>query len=124
MEFSRKAPVLTGLLLTVSIVGANYTDSTFWVIFCLAVAFFGNGLASITWIFVSTLAPKHLIGLVGGVFNFMGGLSAVVIPTAIGFLVEEGDFKPALLFISLLALTGFFSYLFLVGKVERIEVEQ
>lgn len=124
MEFARKAPVLTGLLLTVSIVGANYTDSTFWVIFCLAVAFFGNGLASITWIFVSTLAPKHLIGLVGGIFNFMGGLSAVVIPTAIGFLVEDGDFKPALLFISLLALTGFFSYLFLVGKVERIELEQ
>lgn len=124
MEFARKAPVLTGLLLTVSIVGANYTDSTFWVIFCLAVAFFGNGLASITWIFVSTLAPKHLIGLVGGIFNFMGGLSAVVIPTVIGFLVKDGDFKPALLFISILALTGFFSYLFLVGKVERIELEQ
>lgn len=123
MEFSRKAPVLTGLLLTVSIVGANYTDSTFWVIFCLAVAFFGNGLASITWIFVSTLAPKHLIGLVGGIFNFMGGLSAVVIPTVIGFLVEDQNFEPALLFIGLLALTGFFSYLFLVGKVERIEVE-
>jgi len=31
-------------------------------------AFFGNGLASITWIFVSTIAPKHLIGLAGGVF--------------------------------------------------------
>ena len=54
----------------------------------------------------------------------MGGLSAVVIPLAIGYLAEGGNFEPALLFISLIALTGFLSYVFLVGKVERIELEQ
>lgn len=120
-ELARKAPVATGMLLSVSIIGANYTDSTFLVIFFLSIAFFGNGFASITWVFVSTMAPKHLIGLIGGVFNFMGGLSAVVAPTVIGFLVKEGDFRPALFFIGFLAILGLFSYLFLVGKVERIE---
>ncbi len=123
-EVARKIPVLSGTLLSVSIIGANYTESTFFVIFFLAIAFFGNGFAAITWIFVSTMAPKHLIGLIGGVFNFIGGLSAVIVPMVIGFLVEDDNFEPALFFIGSLALTGFFSYIFLVGKVERIVIDE
>jgi ACS family D-galactonate transporter-like MFS transporter len=42
------------------------------VIAFLALAFFGNGSASITWSLVSTLAPARLLGLTGGVFNFIG----------------------------------------------------
>ena len=87
----------------------------------MAIAFFGNGLASITWVFVSTLAPKHLVGLTGGVFNFIGGLAAVVVPIVIGFLVSEGNFSPALIFIGSLAFIGTCSYIFLVGKIKRIE---
>lgn len=121
-EVARKAPILLGMLLSVSIIGANYTDSTFWIIFSLSFAFFGNGLASIGWVFISLLAPTRLIGLVGGVFNFIGGLSAVVTPIIIGYLVKEGNFAPALFYIGGLAFLGFCSYLFLIGKVERIEV--
>jgi len=120
-ELSRKAPVLVGLLLSAAIVGANFTDNTFFVILFLTIAFFGNGLASIGWVFISLMAPKHLLGLVGGVFNLIGGLSAVFIPTAIGFLVQGGDFKPALFLIGALTIIGFFSYLLVVGKVERIQ---
>lgn len=120
-EFARKAPIILGLLLTTSIVGANYTDNTFWVITFLSIAFFGNGLSSIAWVFVSLLAPKHLVGLVGGCFNSVGGLSAVVVPIIIGYLVQDGDFKPALLFIASLAIIGCLSYLFLVGKIQRID---
>ena len=41
----------------------------------MALAFFGNGFASIT---VAGLlpAPMRLIGLTGGVFNFVGGWAA------------------------------------------------
>lgn len=86
----------------------------------MCLAFFGNGFASITWVFVSTLAPKNLVGLTGGVFNFIGGLASIIVPIVIGFLVSDGNFKPALLFIGLLGLMGVLSYIFLVGKVERI----
>lgn len=120
-ELARKAPVLIGMLLSIAIVGANYTDNTFLIIFFLSLAFFGNGLASITWVFVSLLAPQRLIGLVGGVFNFIGGLSAAITPIVIGFLAEGGDFKPALLYIGVVAFIGFCSYLFLVGKVKQVE---
>lgn len=77
-------------------------------------------MASIAWVFVSTLAPKHLIGLTGGVFNFIGGSASIIVPLAIGYLVKGGNFAPALVFIGLLALLGAASYIFLVGKVERI----
>ena len=90
----------------------------------MTLAFFGNGLASITWVFVSTLAPKHLVGLTGGVFNFIGGTASIIVPVVIGYLAREGNFAPALVFIGALALTGAFSYIFLVGKVERIQTAE
>ncbi len=120
-ELARKAPILLGMLLSVTIIGANYAHSTTFIIVFMALAFFGNGLASIAWIFVSALAPKHLIGLVGGVFNFMGGVSGIVTPIVIGVLVKDGNFAPALFMVGAIALLGFFSYLFVVGKVERVD---
>jgi len=122
-EVARKVPVLSGMFLSIAIIGANFTNDTFFVVLFLSLAFFGNGLASIGWVFISLMAPKHLIGLTGGVFNLIGGLSAVVIPTAIGLLVKGGDFSPALFFIGALTIMGFFSFLFVVGKVKRIEVK-
>ncbi|NJB35216.1 MFS transporter [Croceivirga sp. JEA036] len=123
-EIARKAPVIGGTLLSTIIIGANYTDNTTLIIAFLALAFFGNGFASITWVFISLMAPKNLIGLTGGVFNFIGGLSAVVTPVVIGYLVKEGDFSPALLYISMVALVGFLAYVFLVGSVKRIEIDK
>ena len=72
----------------------------------MAIAFFGNGLASIAWVFVSLMAPKNLLGLVGGVFNFIGGLSGIIVPFVIGVIVKDGDFKPALFFIAALTIIG------------------
>ena len=120
VEVSRKTPIIIGMLLSTCIIGANYSDSTFLVILFLALAFFGNGLASIAWVFVSLLAPKELIGLTGGAFNFIGGLSGIIVPVVIGYLVEGGDFSPALFFIGAIALLGFISYTFIVSKVVRI----
>ncbi|MEM6963914.1 MAG: MFS transporter [Bacteroidota bacterium] len=119
-EVARKAPILVGMLLSMAIIGANYTDDTALIILFLSIAFFGNGLASIGWVFISLLAPVRLIGLVGGVFNFIGGLSAVITPIVIGYLVDEDNFAPALFYIGALAFLGFCSYLFLIGKVERV----
>jgi ACS family D-galactonate transporter-like MFS transporter len=124
VEMSRKAPIIIGMLLSTCIIGANYTNSTFFIIFFLALAFFGNGLASIAWVFISLMAPKKLIGLTGGAFNFIGGLAGIVVPIVIGYLVEDGDFGPALFFIGGIALLGFISYTFIVGKVERIVLKE
>ena len=56
-------------------------------------AFFGNGLASITWSLVSAIAPERLIGLTGGVFNFFGNLSGITVPIVIGYLARDYGFS-------------------------------
>ena len=122
ISMARKPPIIFGLLLSGCIVGANYTDDTALVIFFMSLAFFGAGMALISWVFVSTLSPKHLIGLTGGVFNFMGNLASIVVPIVIGYLASGGNFEPALLFIGVLGVVGACSYIFLVGKIERSTV--
>jgi len=116
---ARKTPIIIGLIVSASIVGANYSTSTAAIIFFMALAFFGAGMALISWVFVSILSPKHLIGLTGGVFNFMGNLASIIVPIVIGYLAKDGDFKPALVFIGALGLIGAGSYLFLVGNIEQ-----
>ncbi len=123
VEIARKTPIIIGMLLSTCIIGANYTDNTFFIILFLAIAFFGNGLASIAWVFISLMAPEKLIGLTGGAFNFIGGLAGIIVPIVIGYLVADGDFSPALFFIGGIALLGFISYTLIVGKVERIVVK-
>jgi ACS family D-galactonate transporter-like MFS transporter len=121
LSASRKIPVLTGIALSVLIVGAQFVESPALIIMFLAIAFFGTGMASITWSFVSAIAPERLIGLTGGVFNLFGGLSSIVIPIAIGYLVQGGGFGPALALCSCLAVVAACSYIFLVGRMERVQ---
>jgi len=118
---ARKRPIIVGLLISALILGANYVDTPAMVILFMSLSFFGVGFASITWIFVSTLAPKHLIDVTGGVFNFIGQSAGIIVPIVIGFLASGGNFAPALIFIAALGLLGACSYLFLVGNVERIQ---
>lgn len=118
---ARKVPIISGLLLSTSIVGANFVESPRLIVMFLTVAFFGNGFSSIAWIMVSSLAPKRLIGLTGGVFNFFGNLSSIVVPIIVGRLIHGDNFKPALVYISTVALVGALSYIFVVGRVERVE---
>ena len=54
---ARKFPLITGLALSTTIVAANFVDQTAAVVGLMALAFFGNGMASIAWVFVSFLAP-------------------------------------------------------------------
>ena len=70
---------------------------------------------------MSALAPKELLGLTGGVFNFIGSLASIIVPLVIGLLVQGNNFAPGLLFVALLALTGALAYIFVVGRVERID---
>ncbi|PWC19564.1 MFS transporter [Brenneria corticis] len=117
---ARKTPIICGLLISTCIMGANYTNDPIWITVLMAVAFFGNGFASITWSLVSSLAPIRLIGLTGGVFNFVGGLGGITVPLIIGYLAQDYGFAPALTYIAVVALIGALSYIFLVGDVERV----
>jgi len=119
LAYSRKFPVISGLLLSTAMIGANYTSDTSLIILFMTLAFLGNGVASISWVFVSSLSPPGLIGLTGGVFNFFGNLSSIFIPIVVGSLASNGDFDLAVVFISLMSIAGACCYIFLVGKMNE-----
>jgi len=120
LTFARKLPIIGGLLLSTSIVGANFVESHAAIMAFLTFAFFCNGVASIHWSLVSATAPERLIGLTSSVFNLMGGLAGVLSPIVIGFLLRGGDYRMPLVFIAVIEMLGVFSYIFVVGKLERV----
>jgi MFS transporter, ACS family, D-galactonate transporter len=117
---ARKTPIVAGLLLSASIIGANYVDTPALIIAYMTLAFFGNGLASITWSLVSAIAPERLLGLTGGVFNFFGNLSGIAVPIIVGYLARDYGFSAGLIYVGALAVVGALSYVFVVGTVERL----
>jgi MFS transporter, ACS family, D-galactonate transporter len=120
----RKLPILTGLLLACTIVIANFVDSDQVVIAVLSVAFFGQGMVNLGWTLITDVAPKKLIGLTGGVFNFCANLAGIITPIVIGVIVgTTGSFFYALAYIAVVAAIGALSYIFIVGEVRPVEME-
>jgi ACS family glucarate transporter-like MFS transporter len=120
---ARKTPIVLGFLLSSSVVLANYTTSPGLIIVIMSVAFFAKGMAGLTWTLVGDMSPKEIIGLSGGIFNTFGNLAGIVTPIVVGFIVNRThSFSGALLFIGIFLLIGCLSYLFIVNKVERLEI--
>jgi ACS family D-galactonate transporter-like MFS transporter len=122
-NIARKVPIIGGLLLASLIVSANYVDSDAAVIAILSVAFFGQGMVGLGWTVISDVAPKALMGLTGGLFNFATNLAGIITPLVIGFIIDAtGSFVWALTFVGAIALLGALSYIFLLGDIKRIEL--
>jgi ACS family D-galactonate transporter-like MFS transporter len=71
-NLARKLPIVSGMLLASTIVAANYVPagSDAAVIAIMSIAFFGQGMTNLGWTVISDVAPKKLIGLTSGIFNF------------------------------------------------------
>jgi ACS family D-galactonate transporter-like MFS transporter len=120
-NIGRKLPIVGGLLLASTIIAANYVDDNVVVIGIMSLAFFGQGMVNLGWTLISDVAPKPLIGLTGGVFNFMANLAGIITPMVVGFIVAAtGSFFGALAFIGVLAIIGALSYIFILGDVVRV----
>jgi ACS family D-galactonate transporter-like MFS transporter len=123
-NIGRKLPIIAGLLLASTIIAANYVSSDTVVITILSVAFFGQGMVGLGWTLISDVAPKNLMGLTGGIFNFCANLAGIVTPLVIGFIVAStGSFFYALAYVGAAALLGALSYIFIVGDVHRVDIE-
>lgn len=122
-NIARKLPIIAGLLGASTIISANYVDSDAAVIAILSVAFFAQGMTGLGWTLISDIAPKNLMGLTGGVFNFAANLAGIVTPLVIGFIVAAtGSFFYALAYIGAVAMVGALSYIFILGDVKRMEI--
>lgn len=122
---ARKLPIIVGFALSSVIVGANYTNSINGVITFMSIASFGQAMAStVTGALLSDVAPKGMVGLLGGMLYFVANIGGTLAPVVVGLIVNStGGFNLALTYVSVVALIGVFSYLFVLGEVYRIEMD-
>ncbi|WP_342320987.1 MFS transporter [Kosakonia sp. BYX6] len=124
LTFSRKLPIVLGMLLSCSIIIANYTQSAPLVIFVMSLAFFAKGFSNLGWCVLSDTSPKEALGLAGGIFNTFGNVAGILTPLVIGFIIQAtGSFDWAIIYIGSMGLIGVISYLFIVGKLERLTLD-
>ncbi len=124
-NLARKLPVVGGLLLASTIVIANYVPagSDAIVILVMSVAFFGQGMTNLGWTVISDVAPKKLIGLTSGLFNFSTNLAGIVTPLVIGITYDmTRSFVGPLVYIAGVALVGAFAYSVILGDIHRLDV--
>ena len=123
LTLARKVPIVGGMLLSMSIIACNYVDGQALVVGFMALAFFGKGIGALGWAVVSDTSPKEAGGVSGGLFNTFGNLSSITTPIVIGYiLAATGSFNGALLFVGANALVAAVAYLFIVGKIERVQL--
>lgn len=121
---ARKTPIVVGLLLSISIIACNYVDAEWLVIGFMGLAFFGKGLGALGWAVMSDTAPVEAMGLAGSIFNLFGNIAGIVTPIVIGYIVyETKSFNGALLFVGANAFVAAFSYLVIVGKIDRFHLK-
>ena len=123
LTFARKAPIIAGMLLAVTMIGCNYTHTQTGVMALMSLAFFGKGFGALGWSVIADTSPKELVGVNGGLFNTFGNLSTITTPTVIGFLVDKkGSFNEALIYVGATALLAIFSYVVIVGEIKRLKL--
>jgi ACS family glucarate transporter-like MFS transporter len=124
LTFARKAPIVAGMLLSVTMIACNYTSVQTLMMALMSLSFFGKGFGALGWTVIADTSPKQLIGLNGGLFNLFGNIAGITTPIAIGYLVnpKTHSFNGALIFVGAAALLAIFSYIFIVGEIKRLEL--
>jgi ACS family glucarate transporter-like MFS transporter len=121
---ARKTPIVAGMLLSMAMVICNYVSAEAAVIFFMSLSFFGKGIGALGWAVNSDTAPKQIAGLSGGVLNVCGNLSSITTPIAIGYIIQStGSFNGALVYVVAHAFIAMICYLFVVGKIERLQLK-
>ncbi len=120
---ARKAPLVIGTFLGASIALVNFVHSNEGVIAILTVAFFAQGIGSMSWAAVSEIAPKQYVGLTSSITSLAANIAAVTTPLMIGYVTQHtGNFFWALNLMGAICLAGSLSYSLLLGKLSRIEL--
>ncbi|WP_353558129.1 MFS transporter [Paraburkholderia terrae] len=120
---ARKAPLIIGTLLGATIVFVNFVESNELVIAILTIAFFAQGVGSMSWAAVSEIAPPQYVGLTSSITSLAANIAGVTTPLMIGYITHHtGHFYWALNLMGAICLLGTLSYSLLLGKLSRIEL--
>ena len=94
------------------------------VLVCLTLALSGLAAAApVVWAVPSLLAPPGGTGRVGSIMNLANQIAAITAPIATGYIrAPTHSFSAAFVAAGLILLLGILSYVFLLGRIERVEL--
>lgn len=121
---TRKLFLVIGLMMAACIGFAAFAESAVFAVVLLCIAKSGTTVAaSQVWALPGDVAPKNMTSVVAGMQNSVSNMGGVVGPIITGFIVAStGSFVPALIFSAALIVIAILNYLFLLKKVEPIQV--
>ncbi len=119
----RKTVLVGGTVLGLAVAGAmtthNPTVAAFWISISLGGL---SAAAPVAWSIPSLIAPQESVGKVGGIVNFGNQIAAIVAPIATGYFAGPANsFSHAFAAAAIILLAGICGYVFLLGKIERID---
>lgn len=123
---TRKLFLCIGLAMAAFIGFAAVSDSLVVALILLCISKSGTVVAaSQVWAIPSEIAPKNMTAIVAGTQNCVANFGGVVGPIITGFIVAyTGHFEFALLFSAVLLLIAMLNFIFVLGKIEPIKIEE
>jgi ACS family D-galactonate transporter-like MFS transporter len=119
---TRKAVLVTGMLLGLAVVGATRTSDPAWAIVWISISLGGLAAAApVGWSLPSLIAPVGGVGAVGGIMNFAVNAMGIAAPILTGLIVREThSFAGAFFAAAAILVVGAAAFIFLLGKIETL----
>ena len=121
----RRTVLVCGTVFGLSILGAAHAHTATSALLWISLSIGGLSAASpIGWSIPSLIAPRGSVGTVGGIVNFSGQISGIAAPIITGYVVKVTHaYAWAFVIPAIYLGIGISSYIFLLGRIERIEAE-
>jgi ACS family D-galactonate transporter-like MFS transporter len=121
---TRKTCLVAGMMGSSVIALAVVTEQAWLALVLLSLSYFSIAFAIVSvWCLPADVAPKHLVGTLGGAQNFVANIASAASPIVIGALAgATGSFVVPLVVTGGVAVLGAASFGLLIRRVEPIQV--
>jgi ACS family D-galactonate transporter-like MFS transporter len=120
----RRTVLIGGTVCGLGIIGAAFAHTMLSALIPISIAIGGLSAASpVIWSLPSLMVPNSSTGKVGGIINFANQISAIAAPILTGYTVgKTGSYTLAFAIPAVYIALGVLSYIFLLGRIEPINV--
>lgn len=121
----RKTILIGGTICGLGIIGAAHAQTATTALLWISLSIGGlSAAAPVGWSILSLISPRNSVGAVGGIINFSNQLSGIAAPIITGYLVAgHQSFARAFSVPGIYLLIGIAGYIFLLGKIEPMQIE-
>ena len=122
----RQIVLVCGTAAGMGVLGAAHAHTATRALIWISIAIGGlSAVAPVGWSVPSLIVPRSSVGTVGGIVNFSNQLSGIAAPIATGYIVAmTHSYAWAFLVAAIYLLIGIAGYIFLLGRIEPIDLER